>query len=322
MRGFGSFSLFPPILKTLLIINVAIYFIHHFFFGIFTIGGTPMDRILIDWFALQPVLTDTDSAYGFMYSPKPFFIWQLVSYQFLHGGLWHIFFNMFALWMFGSELENLWGSRRFLFYYLLCGIGAGLVQLFISPMFAPPAPTIGASGAVYGILLAFGLTFPSRPIYMFPFFIPIPAKFFVIIFAVIEMISGISGGGGVAHFAHLGGAATGFLLIKFGDKIGIYKFFDRFFKAGSKRESNLYSRYSADRESAPVYRVNWVKTTKPDEDDRTYMSRRPQAPPVSINGEEITQEKIDAILDKIAESGYQNITERERRILLELSKKL
>ena len=81
MRGFGSFSLFPPILKTLLIINVAIYFIHHFFFGIFTIGGTPMDRILIDWFALQPVLTDTDSAYGFMYSTKPFYIWQILTYQ-------------------------------------------------------------------------------------------------------------------------------------------------------------------------------------------------------------------------------------------------
>ena len=217
MRGIGGFSMFPPTIKTLLIINVAVFLLHHLFFTSFTIGGQSLARYFIEYFALQPI-SGLENFFG---SGASFYPWQIITYQFMHANLWHIFFNMFALWMFGSELENLWGGTRFLTYYLLCGIGAAIVQLFISPIFSDPAPTIGASGAVYGILLAFGLTFPDRPIFMFPFFIPIPAKFFVLIFAGIELLTGLTSTDGIAHFAHLGGAATGFLLLKFGDRLGI-----------------------------------------------------------------------------------------------------
>jgi membrane associated rhomboid family serine protease len=314
MRGFGGFSLFPPTIKTLLIINVAVFLVHHLFFGIYTIGGQPLEKYFMDYFALQPI-TGMDFLFG---DGASFYPWQIITYQFMHAGLWHIFFNMFALWMFGSELENLWGGMRFLTYYLLCGIGAAVVQLFISPIFSHPAPTIGASGAVYGILLAFGLTFPDRPIFMFPFFIPIPAKFFVLIFAGIELLTGLTSTDGIAHFAHLGGAATGFLLLKFGDKLGIYKAIEKLFNKKSKYTQT----FEQPDEKPKVYRVNWV--TPEDEQKRSSSAREEETSDRSFNigGEEITQNRIDEILDKISESGYQNLTEKEKRILNELSKKL
>ncbi|MFN3306546.1 MAG: rhomboid family intramembrane serine protease, partial [Candidatus Kapaibacteriota bacterium] len=139
-----------------------------------------------------------------------------------------MFFNLFALWMFGVELETIWGSRKFLTFYILSGVGAGLFQLFIAPLFSEPLPTIGASGAVFGVLAAFGFTFPNRPVFMFPIFIPIPAKFFVIFYAGLAFLLGVTGSAGnVAHIAHLGGAFTGFILFKFGDQLGIYRLINR-----------------------------------------------------------------------------------------------
>src|SRR4030043_597460 len=140
---------------------------------------------------------------------KKSFLWQLATYIFLHGGIGHILFNLLALWMFGGELENYWGSRKFLFYFFFCGIGAGLCTVIFTPF--QMVPVIGASGAIYGILLAFGWLFPRRPIYIY-FLFPIPAKYFVIIFGLIELYSSTQGtGGGVAHLTHLGGLLLGFL---------------------------------------------------------------------------------------------------------------
>ena len=138
-----------------------------------------------------------------------FKIWQPLTYMFMHASIDHIFFNMFALWMFGCILENYWGTKRFLIYYLVCGLGAAAINLLV----APGGPTVGASGAVYGILLAFGMTFPNEYIYLY-FLLPIKAKWFVVIYAALELFEGVSHSmDGIAHFAHLGGMLFGLLLI-------------------------------------------------------------------------------------------------------------
>jgi len=138
---------------------------------------------------------------------KKYFLWQLATYIFLHGGITHLLFNLLALWMFGGELESYWGSRKFLRYFLFCGIGAGICTVIFTPY--QFIPVIGASGAIYGILLAFGWLFPNRLIYIYLLF-PIPAKYMVIIFGLIELFSSMEGtGGGVAHLTHLGGLLFG-----------------------------------------------------------------------------------------------------------------
>jgi len=209
----------PPVTKNLLIINVLCFF-----------GYQVAKRYGID-------LNDTLGLHFFLASD--FNLAQLVTYMFMHANLQHIFFNMFAVWMFGRTLEHVLGSKRFLIYYMVCGIGAGLVQevvqyaqyalelshydsvdmgVSIIPMeeFLNMMTTVGASGAVYGILLAFGMLFPESRMFVFPLPFPIKAKFFVIGYAVIELLSGFgSSGDGIAHFAHLGGMIFGFLLIMY-----------------------------------------------------------------------------------------------------------
>ncbi|MCX7880431.1 MAG: rhomboid family intramembrane serine protease [Ignavibacteria bacterium] len=305
-NGFWGGALFPPVIKALLIINVAIFLFEFLFLNIYHIEGVPLSRYFAKYFYLNPIQGDN------------FFIWQLITYQFIHGGIFHLFFNLFALWMFGIELESIWGSRKFLTFYLLSGIGAGLFQLFIAPIFSEPLPTIGASGSVFGVLVAFGFTFPDRPVFMFPIFIPIPAKFFVILYAGLAFILGITGSAGnVAHIAHLGGAITGFFLLKFGDQIGLYSAVDRI-TGGSRRHFEIHRR--------PTFFIR--KTTTPrrefyEEDDIFEVyDAKPKRTFFSFEGEEITQDVIDRILDKISERGYQSLTEKEKRILLELSKRL
>lgn len=187
-----QFSIFPPAVKHLLIINVICFFAIN----------TPVIRDYLFYYgALFPI------------GSGQFHIWQLVTYMFLHAGFGHIFFNLFALWMFGQAIENYWGTNRFTVYYFLTGVGAALLHMLIG---GGGAPTLGASGAVYGILLAFGMMFPERPIMLLFPPIPIKAKYFVAIFGAIELISGISrANSGVAHFAHLGGMLVGFILIKY-----------------------------------------------------------------------------------------------------------
>ncbi len=143
-----------------------------------------------------------------------FFIWQPATYLFLHGGFFHIIFNLFALWMFGSDLETRWGPRRFLFYFFLTGIGAGLFSIMLEP--SSGALTVGNSGAVYGILLAYGMLFPNRPILLW-LLIPVKAKYFVFVMGLIEFVSSFSNPGStVSHVAHLGGMLFGFLYLRGG----------------------------------------------------------------------------------------------------------
>lgn len=152
-------------------------------------------------------------------------VWQLVTYLFLHGGVFHILFNMLTLWMFGVELERMWGSRYFTKYYFVAGIGAGLTQIVAS--FLPFGPfaslyysqTIGASGAIYGLLLAYAMYFPHRQIMFFGIF-PIEVRYFVLIMGAISLLYATDGGSGIAHLAHLGGLAAGYLYLKSGRVTG------------------------------------------------------------------------------------------------------
>lgn len=197
---------FPPVIQALLIGNCVVFLLQG-------LGGA---QTLIETFALWPVGTPRylDAAIGLQKVPQ-FEIWQLVTYAFLHGNLLHLFFNMFALWMFGTLIELDWGSRRFLTYYFACVIGAALVQLTVASSGEGDIyPTVGASGGVFGILLAFGLRFPNQYILLLIPPIPIKAKWFVIIYGAIELYLGITGTqAGVAHFAHLGGMAAGLIMI-------------------------------------------------------------------------------------------------------------
>ena len=202
-----------PAVKMLIWINV----------GVFATGVVipPLGRLLIDQFGLRPQAVLTELR-----------IWQPFTYLFLHGGFTHVLFNMLALWMFGSELERLWGTRYFLRYYFITGVGAGvtiLVASLVPSMFGEGmylTRTIGASGAVYGVLMAFAIYYPTRPLYMFPFPIPIPAKYFVMIIGGFVFFSSINDatGGGVAHMAHLGGLVIGYLYLKRGGRDGLTRF--------------------------------------------------------------------------------------------------
>ncbi|KAA6340459.1 Rhomboid protease GluP [termite gut metagenome] len=212
-----------PVTKNLIIINVLLFFATYVFrrYGI----------DLVDYLGLHFFLADR------------FNLAQLFTYLFMHGGFSHVFFNMFAVWMFGNLLERTWGAKRFLLYYMVCGLGAGVVQeivqfvsyemvlskysgVNIGSEIIPVSEylnymnTVGASGAVYGILLAFGMLYPNQQLYIFPLPIPIKAKYFVIGYAVIELSLGIfnSPVDNVAHFAHLGGMIFGFMLVKYWKK--------------------------------------------------------------------------------------------------------
>lgn len=229
-----GFSLIPPVVKNLLIINGL------FFLATMALGSS-MNIDLVRWLGLHS------------FESPNFQPIQLVSHMFMHGGMTHILFNMFALWMFGSTLENYWGGKRFLVYYMITGLGAAAMQMAVNETqiwmtaaeldamrvqlveeeglgllmsgrnYVDPAmasynrlintPMVGASGAVFGLLLAFGMSFPNAIIYLY-FAIPIKAKYFVILYGLFELYSGVSNSGGnIAHFAHLGGMFFGFFLI-------------------------------------------------------------------------------------------------------------
>src|SRR5437867_1686495 len=196
-------------------------------YGGFSLGGgwTPAVKTIVIacgvLFVLQILeqLTGSPSLiYNFGLRPiavtEKFYVWQLVTYMFLHGGFFHILFNMFGLYMFGSELEATWGTRAFTKFFFICGIGAALTSVVASPHSL--IPIIGASGAIFGLLLAYGVLFPNRLIYLY-MIIPIPAKWFVVIFGAITFLSALSANGsGVAYVAHLGGMLFGFIYLKGG----------------------------------------------------------------------------------------------------------
>jgi membrane associated rhomboid family serine protease len=293
---FGGFSFFPPVIKYLLISNIAIFIFQYFIFAGIKAGGIPISAYFMHYFALNPIGSDL----------FPFYPWQLFTYLFMHGGFWHLFLNMFALWMFGMELENIWGSKKFLLYYLMCGVGAGLATILITPLFTSVnLPTVGASGSVYGILVAFGMLFPNREIFLY-FLFPIKAKYFVIIYMAIELFS-VGSNTGVAHVAHLGGGLIGFiyLLLTRNNVNDLFRF-DKKPKVTSKRPTNIYSnryyeKYNTSKQGSDI-------------SDAEYYS--------GSGSDEITQEKIDEILDKIGKDGYQSLSEEEKKILFEASKKI
>jgi membrane associated rhomboid family serine protease len=183
----------PPVTQALLLANVAVFLLQ-------SVTGDALNA-----FALWPL----GSGY---FAP-----WQIVSYGFLHGGFAHIFFNMLGLYMFGSDIERLFGSRYFLAYYFACLVAAAISQLVVTTLVGgPPVPTVGASGALYGLLLAFGMYFPRRMVVLIFPPIPMPARVFVIVFGGLELLFGVTGtADGVAHFAHLGGMLGGWLVIQY-----------------------------------------------------------------------------------------------------------
>ena len=149
--------------------------------------------------------------------------WQLLTYGFLHGGFNHLFFNMFAVWMFGRPLESTWGSQRFGNYFAICVIGAGILQLLVQQIEGGVYPTIGASGGVFGLLLAYGVMWPNNRLFLIFIPVPIKAKWFVLIYGAVELLFGVTGTmPGIAHFAHLGGMLFGaVLLYKWGWRPGM-----------------------------------------------------------------------------------------------------
>lgn len=309
----------PRTTKCLLIINIVAYLILAVMDVLTSQSASPVD--LNDVFGLH-----------FFLAPD-FRLYQLVTYMFMHGGFMHLFFNMFALWMFGCVVESVWGPKKFLFYYIVCGIGAGLFQeaaQFVEfvmvcqqqiPEFSMTDlltvahnsaavinqwATVGASGAVYAILLAFGMIFPEQRIFIFPLPIPIKAKWFVIMYAAIELFSALnSSGDGVAHVAHLGGMLFGFFLIRYWAKhptsgYGMHRgedFFSRFRQSGNRRRGN-----SSFGGSSTTYYTQ-SSTSNPDWDYNARANER--------------QKEIDHILDKIRKSGYDSLTDDEKQKLFD-----
>lgn len=192
----------PPITKNLLIANMVIY--------------------LAVW--LLPSVDRFTAVYGALHQiGTPWFhIWQFITYMFLHGNLWHLLFNMYALWLFGRSLEYEIGPKRFALYYVVCGIGAALIQLGIAYLSGDwTISLIGASGAVMGVLLAFGVLHPNETLYIIPFPFPIRAIWFVIGYAALELMLGATGlQSGVAHFAHIGGMLWGYLMLLYWKRKG------------------------------------------------------------------------------------------------------
>lgn len=246
---------FSGVVKKLVIINIAVFLLEII-----------LQRTnFIAYFGLSPRLVLTRG-----------FVWQLVTYMFLHGGFWHLLLNMFIIWMFGNQLEAVWGSERFLRYYLVCGLG-GAIFSFI---FAFNSLVIGASGAGYGILLAYAIMFPYNQIYVWGIF-PIRARNLVIILAVVEFLSGIAGRSGIAHFAHLGGMAAGLIYMK-----------------SDYRARRLWDGLRDLWNKFPI-KIKLDRGEDEANDD---------------------QRKIDSILDKISKKGHENLTETEKRILDNYSK--
>lgn len=297
----------PSITKNLLIINVLAFFATWVF-----------EKQGLD-------LTATFGLHFFM--AKDFSFYQLVTYLFMHGSFMHLFFNMFAVWMFGTVMERVWGAKRFLIYYLVCGIGAGIIQegvqyinyanenlaaydfvMTSSGRITTEAylnlwTTVGASGAVYAILLAFGMTFPNERMFIIPFPFPIKAKWLIGGYIVIEVWSALNTpGDGIAHMAHLGGMLFGFLLIRYWRKHpnieqrfnGQNGFFQQMKKQYENKRRNTFH-YQPSTETP-----RWEGHKEKEEDSAR-------------------QAEIDAILDKIRKSGYDSLTKEEKKKLFEQS---
>jgi len=271
-----GFRLLPTMVKHLLIINGLCYLAYYV---LLNQGIINLNYYLGIW----------------SLSTGNFRIWQPLTYMFMHGSFDHLFFNMFSLWMFGSALENYWGPKRFLFYYLVCGIGAGLLNMLVPGVHV----SVGASGAVYALLLAFGMIWPNNYVYLY-FLVPIKNKWFIIGMILIELFEGIfRSSDGIAHFAHLGGMLIGFLIIMYwkrhGGMTGDFSIKD-WFKSLKNRKK--YTPYEEIRDERRVPRS-----------DEEYNRQRAQK-----------ERDMDAILDKVAKNGYGSLTQEEKEFLFKNSK--
>ncbi len=261
-----------PMVKYLMVINGAVFLL-----GLIVDLISP--GLFKPFFGLSHV--------GFFHQFK---IWQVFTYMFIHGGWLHIFFNLFALWMFAGELEELWGSRFFLRYYLYSGIGAGFFIMFMNFIlftrynFSPV--TIGASGAVYAILLAYGMTWPNREVMLY-FLFPIKIKYLVIAFGLIEFFGTLSTaagrGGNVSHIGHIGGLIAGFLILKF--------------------QSSFSSTRKKDKQPGAGIFSRFVKQKR--------VTRKKKEVEERIQAKKI----IDKLLDKIARSGMSSLSPKEKKDL-------
>jgi membrane associated rhomboid family serine protease len=301
--GFGGFSFFPPVIKNLLILNGVIFILQKFVLGAISIGGIPGWYVINRWLALNPI-SGVDPI-GMEYN---FQVWQLITYQFLHGDFFHILFNMFILWMFGIEIENLWGSKKFLWFYLLCGVVAGLFHILVTPLISDlNAFTVGASGSITGVMVAFAMMFPNRLIFLY-FLIPIKAKYFIGFLILLDLLL-VNNPDNIARLAHLGGALTGFLFVLLDPTIPseIKNLFGR--GGGHQRAKKPFNPFGGMGEKFKK------KEPEPTIEDVKYYE-------IKEDENSVNQEEIDAILDKISQSGYQNLSEREKKILFEASKKM
>lgn len=288
--GFGGFSYFPQVVKQILFINLIVFLIQIIAENL-VIGGVSGDAYLSRYFALN----------GF-HPQLNFQIWQLVTYQFMHADFSHIFWNMLLFWMFGSEIANMYGDKKFWIFYLLCGVGAGLLQVLIGD----PSITVGASGAVYGVMIAFAMFNPDRLIYIY-FVLPVKAKYLMGFIFVIDFFM-IGSGGAVAHLAHIGGAITGALYVLL-DKNSDFSY-------KIKNWMNSYKSPGSSGSSNKGFSFR-----KPYKSDEKVKEAHFYDIKDSKSSDEVSQEEIDRILDKISQSGYQNLTDKEKRILFEASKK-
>ena len=309
--GLGRFSYFPPVIKFLLATNIGI-FLFGMFFGNLTINGFAFGDYIETYGALFPI------------GSHFFRVWQPLTYMFLHANFMHVGFNMLALWMFGVEVEHAWGSKKFLTYYLICGLGGAAAHLFVSPLLGlPPAPLVGASGAVFGILAAFGLMFPDRMIYFY-FFIPMRAKYFVLLYLGLELFSGIRGGDNIGHFAHLGGAIAGMIYMMI--DAGGPQLFSRLRKTGDNSIREEWQSQNQPRRPSPGFFSRQPRQEEPVEAEYSDIGNKGYQPSPSAKptggARVITQEDVDRILDKIAATGYQNLTTEEREVLFEASRKM
>jgi rhomboid family protein len=297
---FGGFSFFPPVIKNIIIVTVVAYIVQQFaLYSGFTIG----DLELREWFVKNFYLWPFNNPNPMQFAD--FQIWQVVSYMFLHGGLWHIGLNMLMLWMFGMEVENTWGSRNFLIFYFVCGISAALANLFVAPLFSSPGATIGASGGVYGVLVAFAMLFPNRYVYVY-FLVPVKAKYLITFFIMLEVYNGMGGGAGdgIAHLAHLGGAVVGAIWVLL-DRKGMI---DRAIGTIQTRSAKKFVQSQRKKSSAQEANFYEMPQSKPD---------KPNGGPSREY-----QTTIDAILDKIGKDGYSALTEDEKRMLLDASRRI
>lgn len=285
----------PPVVKGLLILNIAAY-------------------IIIEIFGSQGM-------FALWYYEIPYFqVWQPITYMFMHADILHLLFNMFALWMFGRIMEQVWGSHRFLLYYFVCGLGAAVVQETCQKfgIISPYSMTIGASGAVYGILLAFGMTFPNEKMFIIPIPFPIKAKYFIGFYVILELLEGFGTNDKVAHFAHLGGMLFGAILILYWR--GVAKNRQKAFRQNYWNQSSTYENYDKNGEGLGNKISNMFKSKeKTPKMTITYGERRKD---YEYNAQKKqNSEEIDRILDKVRNGGYSNLTKEEKETLFKASQK-